>query len=60
MPRAKRSANSFPFFKGHGLGNDYVVLEQDPRLRLTPARIRAVCDRNRGIGSGLATVEGTG
>jgi diaminopimelate epimerase len=51
MPRAQKASQTIPFFKGHGLGNDYVVLEQDPRLRLTPARIRAICDRNRGIGS---------
>jgi diaminopimelate epimerase len=51
MPRANGRLPKHAFFKGHGLGNDYVVLEQDPRLRLTPARIRAVCNRNRGIGS---------
>jgi diaminopimelate epimerase len=40
------------FAKGHGLGNDYLVLERkDLPWALTPQRIRAVCDRHRGIGS---------
>ena len=47
------------FFKGHGLGNDYIVM--DPReldFRLTPANIRTVCDRNWGVGSdGILTLE---
>ena len=40
------------FFKGHGLGNDYIAL--DPAklsFKLTPKTIRALCDRNWGIGS---------
>jgi diaminopimelate epimerase len=40
------------FAKYHALGNDYVVV--DPRrltFRLTPVRIRALCDRHTGIGS---------
>ena len=40
------------FFKGHGLGNDYIALdpaEQD--FPLTPAVIRAICDRHWGVGS---------
>lgn len=40
------------FFKGHGLGNDYLVM--DPReldFKLTPAAVRRVCDRNWGVGS---------
>jgi len=40
------------FFRGHGLGNDYLVV--DPRslsFALTPARIRAICDRHWGVGS---------
>lgn len=40
------------FFKGHGLGNDYVAVDlAELDFRLTPARIRALCDRNRGVGS---------
>lgn len=50
------------FWRAHGLGNDYLVLEEGGPL--TPALIRAICDRNRGIGSdGIlepgATPEGT-
>jgi len=40
------------FFKGHALGNDYLVL--DPAqldFRLTPANVRRLCDRQRGIGA---------
>ena len=40
------------FYKYHGLGNDYIVI--DPRetaLSLTPASIRLICDRNFGVGS---------
>ncbi len=40
------------FFRGHGLGNDYLVV--DPKamtFKLTPKIIKAVCDRNWGVGS---------
>jgi diaminopimelate epimerase len=41
-----------PFAKGQALGNDYLVLDAaDLPWRLTPSRIRALCDRHRGIGS---------
>ena len=40
------------FFRGHGLGNDYVVMDpKELSFSLTPARIRAICDRNWGLGS---------
>ncbi|HJP32334.1 MAG TPA: diaminopimelate epimerase [Candidatus Latescibacteria bacterium] len=40
------------FFKGHGLGNDYIALDPaDLEFRLTEKRIRAICDRHRGAGS---------
>ena len=35
--------------KSHGLGNDYLVLESGETL--SPAWVRALCDRNRGIGA---------
>ena len=40
------------FLKGHGTQNDFVLLP-DPaaRLDLTPARVAALCDRQRGIGA---------
>ena len=50
------------YFKGHGLGNEYIVL--DPRelnFRLTPGRIARICDREKGIGSdGILTLEDSG
>jgi diaminopimelate epimerase len=40
-----------PFHKMHGLGNDFVVVdERAERHGLTPARIAALADRHRGIG----------
>lgn len=40
------------FFKGHGLGNDYIALNpKELDFQLTPKTIRAVCDRNWGVGS---------
>ena len=40
------------FFKGHGLGNDYIALDPtELDFRLTPRSIRAICDRHRGVGS---------
>ncbi|HSF26789.1 MAG TPA: diaminopimelate epimerase [Actinomycetes bacterium] len=39
------------FVKGHGTANDFVVLpDPDGRLALTPARVRALCDRRAGLG----------
>ncbi|MBI4545322.1 MAG: diaminopimelate epimerase [Gemmatimonadetes bacterium] len=41
-----------PFSKGHALGNDYLVINAaDLPWPLTPARVRALCDRHRGIGA---------
>ena len=40
------------FFKGHGLGNDYIAVDpQKLDFKLTPRIIRAICDRNWGVGS---------
>jgi diaminopimelate epimerase len=40
------------FAKGHGLGNDYLVVERnDLPWPLTVPRIQAICDRHTGIGS---------
>jgi diaminopimelate epimerase len=39
------------FVKGHGTGNDFVVLvDPERRLDLTPDLVRRICDRRRGIG----------
>ena len=41
-----------PFVKGHGLGNDYLVLDRaDLPFDLSDASIVRICDRNWGIGS---------
>lgn len=40
------------FFKYHGLGNDYLVIEPARFAEpLTPAMVRRICDRHRGVGS---------
>ena len=42
----------YAFFKGHGLGNDYIALDPaDFDFRFTPKRIQAICDRHWGVGS---------
>ncbi|MBI1962433.1 MAG: diaminopimelate epimerase [Candidatus Rokubacteria bacterium] len=41
-----------PFVKGHGLGNDYIVIRgSDLPGPLAPAAITRICDRNWGVGS---------
>jgi diaminopimelate epimerase len=40
------------FAKGHGLGNDYIVLDGERfGIPLTPERVRLLCHRNLGLGS---------
>ena len=40
------------FVKSHGLGNDYIVLDQNKlSFNLTPEIIKLICHRNYGIGS---------
>ncbi|QFZ17489.1 diaminopimelate epimerase [Saccharothrix syringae] len=40
------------FLKGHGTENDFVLLpDPDGVLDLTEARVRALCDRRRGLGA---------
>ncbi|RBM20339.1 diaminopimelate epimerase [Prauserella sp. PE36] len=40
------------FLKGHGTQNDFVLLpDASARLELTPARVAALCDRQRGLGA---------
>lgn len=42
---------AIPFAKGHGTGNDFVILtDLDGRMGLTPAQVRRLCDRRHGIG----------
>ena len=41
-----------PFARGHGLGNDYLVMEERHLARpLTAGAIALICDRNWGLGS---------
>ena len=46
------SRAGIPFIKGHGTGNDFVILP-DPTgaLEVTTSLVRALCDRRRGIGA---------
>ena len=40
-----------PFAKGHGTGNDFVIVpDPDGRLSFPAERVAALCDRRRGIG----------
>jgi len=40
------------FTKGHGTGNDFVILpDVDGQIALTPELVAALCDRHRGIGA---------
>lgn len=40
------------FTKGHGTGNDFVIIEDaDGALDLTPHQVQALCDRNFGVGA---------
>lgn len=41
-----------PFVKGHGTGNDFVILpDVDGRRDPSPEQVRFLCDRHRGIGA---------
>jgi diaminopimelate epimerase len=45
-------AKPINFTKGHGTGNDFVlVLDLDGQLQLTPKQIAKICDRHFGIGA---------
>ncbi len=44
--------NKLAFTKGHGTGNDFVlILDADGKLQLTPKQIAKICDRHFGIGA---------
>jgi diaminopimelate epimerase len=44
-------SHSVPFVKGHGTGNDFVIIpDPEAALDLTPEQVKAVCDRRFGIG----------
>ncbi|MET8426813.1 diaminopimelate epimerase [Nocardia sp. NPDC004860] len=49
---SENSAADIEFSKGHGTQNDFVVLpDPDAWLELTPSRVAALCDRQRGLGA---------
>ena len=46
------SAAPVPFVKGHGTGNDFVILtDLDGTLEVGPGLVAALCDRRRGVGA---------
>lgn len=43
--------DALPFAKGHGTGNDFVIVpDPDGELVLPPSVVAALCDRRRGVG----------
>ena len=51
-PPRGAAATMIPFAKGHGLGNDYIVMEEkDLKAPLSQKAIERICDRNWGVGS---------
>ncbi len=51
MTSTPAAAAAVPFAKGHGTGNDFVLLlDPDGVLHLAPERVQALCDRRFGIG----------
>ncbi len=50
MPDADRPVKTVPFYKYHGLGNDFVVMRQADAPD-ADRWVRALCDRHRGVGA---------
>lgn len=47
-----KNSNPIPYAKYHGLGNDYIIIPPEGLDEpLTPEQIRAICQRNYGVGS---------
>lgn len=54
-----RPTLSRSFYKGHGLGNDYLVFEAGDDWPATAENVRRVCHPHRGVGSdGIVVVSG--
>jgi diaminopimelate epimerase len=52
LSRSSGGSAGLPFLKGHGTGNDFVVLpDADGSIDLTPDLVRRLCDRRFGIGA---------
>lgn len=49
--RTERPVVGRAFFLGHGLGNDYLVLEEGTAWRATPEAVSQVCHRWEGVGA---------
>ncbi len=45
------SPAAIPFIKGHGTGNDFVILPEIDAASVTPSIVRALCDRHLGVGA---------
>src|SRR5436305_8030205 len=51
-PTALRASSRMRFSKWHGLGNDYLLVEQaELETPLTPERVKKICDYHFGVGS---------
>jgi diaminopimelate epimerase len=48
---SSRPRASGRWYKAHGLGNDYLVVEEGSAWTVSPAGVERVCDRTRGVGS---------
>ena len=48
------------FWKGHALGNDYLVVDGAAQGTPSPGVVRALCDRHRGVGGDGVLVAGAG
>ena len=47
----KKQSNIRPFYKMHGLGNDFIIFDaREDALNLTSEQVRALADRKHGIG----------
>ncbi len=52
MANYKKQVNNMDFYKYHGLGNDYIVMDpQKTDYKLTPEIVKLICHRNYGLGS---------
>jgi diaminopimelate epimerase len=52
FPGEAAAVAALPLWKGHGTENDFLVLDdRDDTVVLTPAIVRALCDRRAGIGA---------